>query len=83
MIQKTSVLHTDKEVFGVEDKKQLREFIDSGDEDYARLVASADHKLQEAKRQVVRAEHELKRLKNHRGALTAFSIKHKLQTEEK
>ena len=83
MIQKTSVLHTDKEEFDAEDKKQLREFIDSGEEDYARLVASADHKLQEAKRQVVRAEHELKRLKNHRGALTTFSTKHKLQMEGK
>ena len=81
MIQKTSVLHTDKEEFDAEDKKQLREFIDSGEEDYARLVASADHKLQEAKRQVVRAEHELKRLKNHRSALSKFSEKHNLKEE--
>ncbi len=82
MIQKTSVLHTDKETFDAEDKKQLREFIDSGEEDYARLVASADHKLQEAKRQVVRAEHELKRLKNHRSALSKFSEKHNLKEEK-
>ena len=82
MIQKTSVLHTKEETFDAEDKKQLREFIDSGGEDYARLVATADHKLQEAKRQVVRAEHELKRLKNHQGALKKFSEKHNLKEEK-
>ncbi len=85
MIQTSSVLHPGKpgeEVFDEEDKAQLSNFVTTASSDYDKLIAEAESKLHEAKRQVVRAEHELKRLKNHQGALTKFSEKHNLKEEK-
>ena len=85
MIQTSSVLHpskSDEEVFDEHDKAQLSDFVTTAGGDYDKRIAEAESKLHEAKRQVVRAEHELKRLKNHRGALTKFSEKHNLKEEK-
>lgn len=79
MIQTSSVLHPNNEEFDANDKAQLREFVDSGGEDYDKLITAAENNLHEAKRHVTRAEHELRRLKNHRDALIRFSKKHKLE----
>ncbi len=85
MIQKSSVLHPgkpDEEVFDADDKQQLGEFVDVVGGDYDERIMLAENNLHELKRQVVRAEHELRRLKNHRAALTTFSKKHKIGEEK-
>ena len=84
MIQTSSVLHPgtpDEEVFDAKDKKELREFVDVAASDYDQRIPEAEQKVHELKRQLVRAEHELKRLLNHRRALTTFSDKHELTKE--
>ncbi len=83
---KTSrVLHPKKpaeEHFNTEEKQQLQEFVSVAADDYDERIPLVEHRLNELKRQVVRAEHELKRLKNHRGALATFSTKHELTEKE-
>lgn len=85
MIQTSSVLHPgtpEEEVFDAQDKKQLREFVNVAASDYDQRIPEVENRLHELKRQLVRAEHELKRLLNHRRALTTFSDKHELTKED-